>query len=159
MKHSLKTGLSFGLTSAIITTLGMMVGIYAGTRSRTSVLGSILIIAIADALSDSLGVHMSEQSEHKHTSTEIWESTLYTFLSKFIFASTFLIPVMIFKLELAVIISVIWGLSLLTLLSFHLAKDEGTPPWKVIFEHLFVAVVVIIATHSVGLFIRRFLPK
>ncbi|MEJ2568381.1 MAG: hypothetical protein P8Z50_05860, partial [candidate division WOR-3 bacterium] len=146
MKHSLKTGLSFGLTSAIITTLGLMVGIYSGTRSRFSVLGSILIIAIADAFSDSLGVHMSEESENKHTSREIWESTLYTFLSKFLFASTFLVPVIIFELELAVIISIIWGFLLLILFSFYLAKNEGTSPWKVIFEHVFVAIIVIIAT-------------
>ncbi len=156
MKHTLKTGLSFGLTSAIITTLGLMVGIYSGTGSRGTVLGSILIIAIADALSDSLGIHMSEESENKHTPREIWESTLYTFLSKFIFASTFLVPVIIFGLELAVMISVIWGLLLLILFSFYLAKNEGTSPGKVIFEHVFVAMVVILATHSVGLFVRRF---
>jgi len=156
MKHSLKTGLSFGLTSAIITTLGLMVGIYSGTHSRFSVLGSILIIAIADAFSDSLGVHMSEESENKHTPREIWESTLYTFLSKFIFASTFLVPVIIFELELAVMISAIWGFLLLILFSFYLAKNEGISPWKVIFEHVFVAMVVILTTHSVGLFIRRF---
>jgi VIT1/CCC1 family predicted Fe2+/Mn2+ transporter len=154
MKHSIKTGLSFGLTSAIITTLGLMVGIYSGTRSRPAVLGAILIIAIADALSDSLGIHMSEESENKHTPREIWESTLYTFLSKFIFAATFIVPVIIFNLRLAVIISIIWGLLLLTVFSFYLARNEKTAAWKVILEHIFVAVIVIIATHSVGLLIR-----
>ena len=154
MKHSIKTGLSFGLTSAIITTLGLMVGIYSGTRSRPAVLGAILIIAIADALSDSLGIHMSEESENKHTPQEIWESTLYTFLSKFIFAATFIFPVLIFNLRLAVIISIIWGLLLLTVFSFYLARNEKTAAWKVISEHIFVAVIVIIATHSVGLLIR-----
>lgn len=159
MKHSLKTGLSFGLTSAIITTLGLMVGIYSGTRSRLAVLGSIIIIAIADALSDSLGIHMSEESENKHTSREIWESTIYTFLSKFIFAATFIVPVIIFDLKLAVIISIIWGLLLLIIFSFYLARNEKTSAWKVILEHIFVAVVVIIATHSVGIFIRRFFSE
>jgi VIT1/CCC1 family predicted Fe2+/Mn2+ transporter len=156
MKHSLKIGLSFGLTSAIITTLGLMVGIYSGTRSRIAVLGAILIIAIADALSDSLGIHMSEESENKHTPREIWESTLYTFLSKFIFAATFLIPVIFFNLRLAVIVSIIWGLLLLTIFSFYLARNEKTSAWKVIFEHIFVAVIVIIATHSVGLLIHLY---
>lgn len=155
MKHTIKTGLSFGLTSAIITTLGLMVGTYSGTRSRTTVLGSILIIAIADALSDALGIHMSEESENVHTALEVWESTLYTFLSKFIFASTFIVPIIIFELQLAVIVSIIWGFLLLTIFSFYLARNEKTAAWKVIFEHLFVAVIVIIATHSVGLFIRK----
>ena len=159
MKHSLKTGLSFGLTSAIITTLGLMVGIYSGTRSRLAVLGSIIIIAIADALSDSLGIHMSEESENKHTPREIWESTIYTFLSKFIFAATFILPVIIFDLKLAVIISIIWGLLLLIFFSFYLARNQKTSAWKIILEHIFIAVVVIIATHSVGLFIRRFFTE
>ncbi len=159
MKHSLKTGLSFGLTSAIITTLGLMVGIYSGTRSRVAVLGSILIIAIADALSDSLGIHMSEESENKHTPLEIWESTLYTFLSKFIFAVTFIVPVIIFNLKTAVIISIIWGILMLSIFSFYLAKSEKIAAWKVIIEHIFVAVIVIITTHSVGLLIRRFFAE
>jgi VIT1/CCC1 family predicted Fe2+/Mn2+ transporter len=159
MKHSLKTGLSFGLTSAIITTLGLMVGIYSGTRSRLAVIGSILIIAIADAFSDSLGIHISEESENKHTPREIWESTFYTFISKFVFAVTFIVPVIIFNLQLAVIISVIWGFLLLAVFSYYLARNEKTAAWKVISEHIFVAFVVILTTHSVGLCIRRFFVK
>jgi VIT1/CCC1 family predicted Fe2+/Mn2+ transporter len=159
MKHSLKTGLSFGLTSAIITTLGLMVGIYSGTHSRLAVIGSILIIAIADAFSDSLGIHISEESENKHTSREIWESTLYTFLSKFVFGLTFIVPVIIFELRLAVIIAGIWGIMLLGFFSFFLARNEGNPAWKVISEHIFVALVVIFTTHSVGLLIRKFFSE
>jgi len=49
MKHQLKTGVSFGLTSGIITTLGLMVGLHSGTQSRIAVVGGILTIAIADA--------------------------------------------------------------------------------------------------------------
>ncbi len=155
MKHSLKTGLSFGLTSAIITTLGLMVGIYSGTHSRLAVIGSILIIAIADAFSDSLGIHISEESENKHTPREIWESTLYTFMSKFVFGMTFVVPVIIFELQLAVIIAGIWGILLLGVFSFYLARNEGTSPWRVISEHIFIALIVIFITHFVGLWIGR----
>ncbi|MBW2265656.1 MAG: hypothetical protein JRF28_05735, partial [Deltaproteobacteria bacterium] len=56
MKHALKTGLSFGLTSGTITTLGLMVGLHSGTHSKLVVLGGILTIAIADAFSDALGI-------------------------------------------------------------------------------------------------------
>jgi len=42
MKHSLKTGFSFGLTSGIITTLGLMVGLHSGTHSRLAVMGESL---------------------------------------------------------------------------------------------------------------------
>lgn len=156
MKHSMKTGLSFGLTSAIITTLGLMIGVYAGTRSRLAVIGSILVIAIADAFSDSLGIHISEESENRHTPKEIWESTLYTFLSKFIFGITFVIPVIIFELQLAILIAGIWGIFLLAGFSFYLARNEKRRVWKVIGEHIFVALLVIFITHYTGVLIRNF---
>ena len=109
-KGSLKTGVSFGLTSGIITTLGLMVGLHSGTQSKAVVLGGILTIAIADALSDALGIHISEEAENTHTHTEIWIATAATFLSKFIFALTFLIPVIILPLTTAIIVSIIWGI-------------------------------------------------
>ena len=49
MKTSTIKGVSFGLTSGIITTLGMMVGLNFSTGSKLVVLGGILTIAIADA--------------------------------------------------------------------------------------------------------------
>ncbi len=150
MRHSLKTGFSFGLTSGIITTLGLMVGLHSGTRSKLVVIGGILTIAIADAFSDALGIHISEESENKHTTKEIWESTLSTFLSKFIVALTFIIPILLLQLSAAIIVSIIWGLSLLGIFSFLLAREQKVRPWKVVIEHLFIAAVVITIAHLVG---------
>ncbi len=154
MKHSLKTGLSFGLTSGIITTLGLIVGLHAGTHSKIVVIGGILTIAVADAFSDALGIHISEESENKHTTREIWEATISTLLSKFVFALTFVIPLLLFQIETAILVSVIWGLSLLGIFSYFLAKGQNVKSWKVIFEHLIIAIVVIVATHYVGTWIR-----
>lgn len=150
IKHSLKTGFSFGSTSGIITTLGLIVGLHSGTHSKLAVLGGILTISIADAFSDALGIHVSEESEYKHTIKEIWESTIYTFLSKFVFASTFIIPTLLFPLLTAIIVSIIWGLSLLSVFGFFIAKGQKSKPWKVIIEHLAVAIVVVIISHYVG---------
>ncbi len=150
MNHSIKTGFSFGLTSATITTLGLMVGLQAGTHSKPAVIGGILIIAVADAFSDALGIHISEESENKHTAKQIWVSTVSTFITKFIFALTFVIPVLLLELSAAVIISVIWGLSMLGLFSFQIAKEQKKQPWRIIFEHLFIALLVIFITHYLG---------
>jgi len=153
-KHSIKTGLSFGLTSAIITTLGLMVGLHSGTKSKLVVIGGILIIAIADAFSDALGIHISEESENKHTSVEIWEATIATFFAKFIFASTFIIPLLLFPLNTAIIVSVLYGLILLSLFSLFMSREQGEKRWKVVAEHLLIAVVVVIVTHYVGDWVR-----
>lgn len=150
MKHSLKMGFSFGLISGIITTLGLIVGLHSGTHSRLAVIGGIITIAIADAFSDALGIHVSEESENKHTAKEIWESTFATFLTKFFFAATFLIPMLLFKLNLAIIISVIWGFSCLGVFSYIMARQQRVKPWKVVSEHVFIAILVVICTHYVG---------
>lgn len=151
MKHSLKTGLSFGLTSGTITTLGLMVGLLSGTNSRFVVIGGILTIAIADAFSDALGIHMSEESENKHNEKEIWESTIITFLSKAIYALSFLIPVFLIPdLFNAVIVNIIYGLSILCILSYYISKEQKTKAWKVIMEHLVIAMLVIVIAYFLG---------
>ncbi|MCD5384048.1 VIT1/CCC1 transporter family protein [candidate division WOR-3 bacterium] len=150
MRHTFKTGFSFGITSGIITTFGLMMGLHSGTHSKLVVIGGILTIAIADAFSDALGIHISEEAENNHTTREIWESTVSTFLSKFVFALIFIIPLLLFQLSTAIIVSVIWGLSLLGILSFQIAKEQKTKPWKVVMEHLVIALIVIVITHYLG---------
>jgi len=150
MDHSTKTGFSFGLTTAVITTLGMMVGLHSGTHSQLAVIGGILIIAIADAFSDALGIHISEESAGEHSAREIWRSTLATFIAKIIFGMSFVIPVLIFSLTIAIFVSVAWGMLLLGIFSFYLAKQEKITAWKVILEHLAIAMAVIVITHYLG---------
>ena len=157
MKISIRKGFGFGLTSGIITTLGLIVGLNAGTHSKSVVLGGILIIAIADALSDSLGIHISEESNRKSKQKQVWESTISTFISKFFFALTFVIPILFLPLTTAIIVSVIWGLFLITLFSLYIAKLRKMKPSKIILEHVTITIVVIALTHYVGNIITRIL--
>jgi len=153
MKESFKTGLSFGLTSGIITTLGLIVGLHSGTHSKFVVIGGIITIAIADALSDALGIHVSQESQNRHSTRAIWESTIATFLTKLAVALTFVIPILLLPNMTAIVVSVGWGLFLLVLFNFYMAKGQKVRPWSVIAEHVLIALVVIILSHSVGLWI------
>jgi len=150
MNHSLKTGFSFGLTSGVITTLGLISGLHSGTGSKTVIIGGVLTIAIADAFSDALGIHISEESEIKHNPKEIWVSTISTFLAKFVFSSSFLVPVILLSLDSAFIASIIWGILLILIFSYILAKQQKESPFKVIGEHLLIVVVVLVVTHLTG---------
>ncbi len=154
MKNAFRTGFSFGLTSGIITTLGLIVGLNAGTHSQLAVIGGILTIAIADAFSDALGIHVAEESENQHPPRELWLATLATLLSKFIVALTFIVPLIYLELLQAVVVSIIWGLSLLAIFSFYLAKKQKISPRQVIIEHLFIAMIVIIITNYLGAWIN-----
>lgn len=155
MKLSFKKGFSFGLTSGVITTLGLIVGLNSSTHSNIVVIGGILVIAIADAMSDALGVHVSVESENKFSTREIWESTISTFLSKFIVALTFVIPILLFELSTAIIACIIWGVLLIVVFNYYLAKQEKAPPIRVISEHLFIAIAVIIITNQIGQWVDK----
>ncbi len=150
MKASFMKGVGFGITSGIITTLGMIVGLHSSTHSKAVVLGGILIIAVADALSDALGMHISEESSRKTTSRHIWEATGSTFLTKLIIACSFIIPILLFGLSTAIIVSIAWGLSLIAGFSYYIAVKQDEKPLHVISEHLIIAIVVIVVTHLLG---------
>jgi len=153
MSQSVKKGLSFGLTSGVITTLGMIVGVDASTGSRLAVIAAIIAIAIADAFSDAVAMHVSEESEGAHTGKDIWEATMTTFLTKFFFALTFVVPIWVLPLEIAVPVDIIWGLLIMTAFNILLARSQKENVFRVVFEHLAIAVVVILITYVVGSFL------
>ncbi|MFP4045857.1 MAG: hypothetical protein ACLFS3_02250 [Candidatus Aenigmatarchaeota archaeon] len=156
MHDAVRTGVSFGLTSAVITTLGLMVGLASGTKSELAVLGGILTIAVADGLSDALGIHVSEEADgekQKH----VWISTFTTLGTKMVSALSFMVPVILLPLAQALWVSVAWGLFLIGIFSYHVGENEPTESWKVILEHVTIAIVVVIATHYTGVLISSFL--
>ena len=136
-----------------------MVGLHSGTGSRLAIIGGIVTIAIADAFSDALGIHVSEEAENVHTPAQIWGATIATFLSKFLFALTFLVPVLLLPLKAAMLVSVLWGVFLLTVLSCLMARVQKEPCWKIVGEHLLIGVVVIAITHFVGNWVRTFVHQ
>ncbi len=150
MSNSLKAGFSFGLTSGVITTLGLIVGLYASTQSKTIIISSILIIAISDAFSDSLGIHTAEEAQHKEPEKEVWKATIITFLSKFFFAISFISPFLFFNLLTGLLLSFVWGMFLLSMLSFFISKKRKKNPLLVISEHLFIAILVILISYNIG---------
>lgn len=140
MNKAQKVGISFGLTSATITTLGLIVGLEVSTGSRLAVAAGILTIAIVDALSDAFGIHLAKESEGNFSDHEIKQVTFFTFLYKFIFALSFLIPIMLLSMPLAIYISIAWGALILIILNYYIAKSNGKKPLKVIIEHLLIGV-------------------
>ncbi len=155
MQRAIKTGICFGITSGIITTLGLMVGLSSGTNSKLAVIGGILTIAIADAFSDALGIHISEESDPTKSNSEVWTATIATFLAKFLFAMTFALPVLLCDLEMAIVISILWGFLAMIALNYYLAKLENESPWRPIVEHLFIAILVVIITYFLGEWIAQ----
>ena len=156
MKISLKKGLSYGVTSGVITTLGLIIGLYFSESGRDIILAGILTIAFADALSDGLGIHISEEAENKHSKKEIWESTLSTVVTKMIFALSFIIPILLFSMGIAIIINLIWGAALLIALSYYVARNNKENVLSVLAEHVGIAIIVIAGSFAIGGLINLF---
>ncbi len=60
-----------------------------------------------------------EKGKVKHTAKEIWQTTVFTFLSVSGFILTFGVPLLLFPLKTAVFIAIAW---VLILLNFCIAK-------------------------------------
>lgn len=160
MKKSFKTGVSFGLVSGVLTTLGLLIGIGISTESKIAVISGVLTIAIADALSDAFGIHLSQESSGVKSDKHIWEATFATFVSKFLFALTFLIPILLFKIDVAIVISIVWGMFLIGYLSYVVSKgndDKKGEFFAVITEHFALFTIVILSSYFVGKLINNFL--
>lgn len=149
-----RTGIYFGATSGVITTIGLIAGLYAGTDSLVAVLGGILVVAVSDAMSDALGIHMAQEADPESSSAHIWAATISTFLTKLLVALTFALPLIFLPLGVAVIVSVGWGLIVIVLLSYYLAKAQKVPVAPVVAEHLAIAVVVVILAHFIGAWVQ-----
>ena len=130
--------------------MGLMVDINAITDSRIAVLGIIFTLAIADSMSDALGIHMAEEARTYSTTQSIWLATFTTFITKAVITLTFTLPVLLLNLKLAILISIIWGILLISSLSYKVAIDSHQNPIKVISEHLMLAFVVIVLSNFMG---------
>ena len=145
-----RTGLFFGATSGVITTVGLLTGLHAGTKSLAAVLGGILVIAVADALSDALGIHLAEEANPDTTTGHVWSATVSTFVTKFVFAASFAVPLLLLPLQTAVIVSIAWGMLVIAVLSYFLARSQGERVLPVVLEHLGIAIVVVVLSQLIG---------
>ncbi|MCX6809771.1 MAG: hypothetical protein NTZ65_03445 [Candidatus Berkelbacteria bacterium] len=150
MKLAVRKGFGFGLTSGVIATMGLMVGLDAGTHSSDVVLAGIIVIAIADSMSDAVAIHMSEETDENEAESTIWPETIASFSSKFLVALLFVLPVKFLDLNIAIVFNVILGLVLITILSFIIAKIEKRNVFKMVASHILITVIVIIVTKFAG---------
>jgi vacuolar iron transporter family protein len=145
---------SIGATSAIVTSMGLIAGLLHGENARTSTIAGLLVIAIADNISDSLGIHIYKESEGA-SRQEILSSTFGNFTMRLALALTFVMIVLLLPSYIAIIISSIWGLFLLTILSYLIAKAKNASPVREIILHLAIALMVIAGSKYLGEIITK----
>jgi len=144
-----QTKFSFGAVSAIITNLGLIVGLRTGEHAKLSIIVGILVIALADNIADSMGIHIYQESECLKT-REVWLSTFTNFITRLLVSLTFILLVIFLPIRAGIACSLLWGLLLLAAISYTIAKDRRANVYLVILEHLVIAIIVIIASNFIG---------
>lgn len=143
---------SFGATSSTVTSLGVIFGFLTSGNPRANVIGSLLVIAVADNIADSLGIHIYRES----TATEEENTRIFTFsnfLTRFGITLTFVILFVFLPLDYAAVICTLLGIGVLVFLSYLISAKRKTSMLKEVAIHLGIAIPVIIISHFLGQFI------
>ena len=142
--------LSFGGTSAIVTSMGLIVGLNAAALSKSAVFGSLLIVAIADNLTDSLSVHIYQESE-RMAEKRAFRTTMANFLTRLCVSLTFALILLAVPTPLSVYLSLAWGFFLLAGLTLLVARTRGVQAAPEISKHVCVAILVIAVSKAIGM--------
>jgi len=148
------TKFSFGATSAVITSLAFIIGLSSAINPKLTIIGTLAVFAIADNISDSLGIHIFQESDLKKSKV-VRTSTFYNFFTRVSVTLVFILLVAIFPMGYSIMFSIIWGFFLLTTLSYYIAKEQKVNPYLAILQHVAITLVVIIAS----LFLREWITN
>ena len=144
--------LSFGGPAAIVTSMALIVGLDAVTAAKATVVTSLIIIGIADNLTDSLSVHIYQESE-RMAEREAFRTTVANFLTRITVALSFVFFFLLFPTSIAIYICVVWGFILLSGLSWRLARVRHANAISEIWKHAAVALVVIALSKAIGVWV------
>ena len=142
----------FGSTAAIITNMGLVVGLFSSPNAKANIIGSILIIAVADNISDTLGIHIYQEAEGL-SAKEVWLSSFTNFISRFIVSLIFILLILALPIKTSVVCCLILGFFIISFTSYFIAVHKGKNPYLAVREHILVAVIVIILSKALGNFV------
>jgi vacuolar iron transporter family protein len=140
---------SFGATSSTVTSLGIIFGLLTSGNPKAGVIGSLLVIAVADNIADSLGIHIyRESTATKQENTRMF--TISNFITRFAITLTFVALFTFLPLDYAAVSSTIIGLGILVFLSYLIGVQRRTSTLKEVAIHLGIAIPVIVISHFLG---------
>ena len=137
---------SFGATSAVITGLAVIVGLSRTANPVMGITTALVVIAIADNISDSFGIHVHQESQ-KESIKEVRKTTFTNFVTRVVIVAIFVLPVILFPIKAAVILSIFFGMAVISTISYFIAKEQKAKPFRVVFHHLLITALVIIGSY------------
>jgi hypothetical protein len=147
--------MSFGASSAIVTSVGLIVGFGAANIARSTIVGGLLIVGLADNLTDSLSIHIYQESERLNEGAA-FRATLGNFATRLFVSLSFVLLVIIFSGVNSILASLAWGVLLLVGLTWRVARSRNASVLTEIAKHLAVAGIVVAVSRATGTFINTY---
>jgi VIT1/CCC1 family predicted Fe2+/Mn2+ transporter len=129
--------------------MALIAGLDAAKTGRASMVGALLIAAVADNLTDSLSVHMYQESERLEQK-EAFIGTLSNFVTRLFLCLSFVLIVALLPGYMAAMWGLVWGTSLLVVLTCILARYRGVSAMSEVGKHLAVALAIILVSQRIG---------
>jgi hypothetical protein len=137
--------ISFGGTAAVVTSMALISGLSAADATKPIIVSALLIAALADNLTDALSIHIFQESEQLDQK-KAFKGTITNFVTRLLLSISFVLLVGLFPLEHVVEGAIAWGMLLLAILTYLVARERKVKPLLEVVKHLLVASAVIIAS-------------
>ncbi len=143
--------ISFGGTAAIVTSMALITGLNAAGTAKSTLISALLIAALADNLTDSLSIHIYQESA-RLDEREAFIGTLTNFTMRLLGSLSFVLIVVVFPHNVVVLGSIVWGMLLLGVLSYFLASERNVGILSEVIKHLVVAAAVLVISKAIANF-------
>ncbi len=149
-------GMTFGTIDAIINVLGIVIGLSV-IDNRLAVIIGLIASGIANSFGNAVGFHVSEEAEGIHTQKEVWKATFMSGFSTFAVTLILLVPLLLFAVKDAILITSSLGILFIIILSVLIGKAEKQKPAeiaKIAAEYVGICMAVVILSYYIGSFVN-----
>jgi VIT1/CCC1 family predicted Fe2+/Mn2+ transporter len=141
--------ISYGGTAAIVTSMALITGLNTVGTGKSTFITALLIVALADNITDSLSIHIYQESE-RLDEREAFIGTLSNFTTRLLGSLSFVLIVIAFPPKVVVLGSIVWGNLLLGVLTYFLARERNVRVLPEVIKHLVVAAIAIIISKLIA---------
>jgi VIT1/CCC1 family predicted Fe2+/Mn2+ transporter len=129
--------------------MGLIIGLGAAQASTATIVSGLLIIGLADNMTDSLSIHMYQEAERLEERSA-FRATTSNFVARILTVLGFVAIVLLLPQRASGVLALAWGCLLLAAIRHAVARARGASPLRETTKHLGVAALVIIASRLIG---------
>ena len=148
-------GIAFGVMDGVVNVLGVLLALSVATESKVAIITGVLAAGVANALANSSGFYVSEETEGIYTQKEIITSTVLAFISSFFSAVVVLLPTFIFNLKTGLWIGFLIGILMLFAIGYIFSHANRKIAAKIGLKYVILGAAVSLLGFLIGLLVQR----